>query len=47
MAINDLLIGDGATEWWLEEIERQLRRSRRDNNLEDERAEETEEEIDE
>jgi len=47
MAINDILIGEGATIWWHKEIERQLQRRRRDNDLEDERAEDTEEEIDE
>ena len=43
MALNDTLIGEGATLWWHTEITRQLQRSRRDNDLEDERAEETEE----
>ena len=47
MALNDTLIGEGSTIWWHEEIERQLQRRRRDNNIEDERAKETEEEIDE
>ena len=41
---NDALIEEGNTEWWHAEIEIQLRRRRRDNNLEDERADQTEEE---
>ena len=40
---NDALIEEGNTEWWLELITIQERRRRRDNDLEDERAEETEE----
>ena len=43
MALNDALIEEGNTKWWLEELNIQLRRRRRDNNLEDERAEATEE----
>ena len=41
---NDALIEEGNTQWWQKEIEIQLRRSRRDNNSEDERADQTEEE---
>ena len=41
---NDALIEEGNTQWWHKEIEIQLRRSRRDNNSEDERADQTEEE---
>ena len=40
---NDSLIEEGNTDWWLEELNIQLRRRRRDNDLEDDRAEETEE----
>ena len=40
MALNDTLIGEGATLWWHTEITRQLQRSRRDNDLEDERVDE-------
>ena len=43
---NDALIEEGNTDWWHEEIAIQLRRRRRDNDLRDERAKETEE-IDE
>ena len=43
---NDALIEEGNTKWWHEEIAIQLRRRRRDNDLRDERAKETEE-IDE
>ena len=42
MALNDTLIGEGNTEWWLQLIEAQERRRRRDNNLNDERAEQPE-----
>ena len=41
---NDALIEEGNTQWWHEEIEIQLRRNRRDNNLKDERVDQTEEE---
>ena len=40
---NDSLIEEGNTNWWLEELNIQLRRRRRDNNSENERAPETEE----
>ena len=40
---NDALIEEGNTEWWHGELEIQLRRRRRDNNSEDERADQTEE----
>ena len=40
---NDALIEEGNTEWWHKELEIQLRRCRRDNNSEDERADQTEE----
>ena len=43
MALNDTLIGDGNAEWWHKEVTIQLKRRRRDNDLENERAEETEE----
>ena len=43
---NDALIEDGNTKWWHEEIAIQLRRRRRDNELDNERADKTEE-IDE
>ena len=47
MALNDTLTGEGTTLWWLEEMEIQSKRHRRDNNLEDERVDEEDEEIDE
>ena len=47
MALNDTLIGEGNTEWWLKEMEIQSIRYRRDNDLEDERVDEEDEEIDE
>ena len=37
MALNDTLIGEGATEWWLKEITRILELRRRDTKS-DERA---------
>ena len=40
---NDALIEEGNTEWWQKELEIQLIRRRRDNDLENERAEKTEE----
>ncbi len=43
MALNDTLTGEGSTEWWHKEVTIQLKRRRRDKDLEDERAEETEE----
>ena len=39
MALNDTLIGEGATVWWHQEVQRILRLRRRDNNS-DERAKE-------
>jgi len=39
---NDALIEEGNTEWWLELITIQERRRRRDNDLEDERADQPE-----
>jgi len=39
---NDALIEEGNTSWWHSEIQIQLERRRRDNNLQDERAQETE-----
>ena len=47
MALNDTLIGEGNTLWWLAEMEIQSKRHRRDNDLEDERVGEEDEEIDE
>ena len=47
MALNDTLIGDGNTQWWLTEMDIQSKRHRRDNDLEDERVDEEDEEIDE
>ena len=47
MALNDTLIGEGNTSWWLKEMEIQSIRHRRDNDLEDERVDEEDEEIDE
>jgi len=43
MALNDTLTGEGNTEWWHAEVAIQFKRRRRDNDLENERAEETEE----
>ena len=40
---NDALIEEGNTQWWLELIAIQERRRRRDNDLEDERADQPEE----
>ena len=40
---NDALIEEGNTEWWIDLIKAQERRRRRDNNLEDERADQPEE----
>ena len=37
MALNDTLTGEGATEWWHQEIQRILRLRRRDTKS-DERA---------
>ena len=37
MALNDTLTGEGATEWWCQEVVRILKLRRRDNNS-DERA---------
>jgi len=37
MALNDSLIGDGATEWWHQEVTRILELRRRDTDS-DERA---------
>ena len=39
---NDALIEEGNTTWWLELIAIQERRRRRDNNLNDERADQPE-----
>ena len=39
---NDALIEEGNTQWWHEEVQIQLRRRRRDNNSENERAPKTE-----
>ena len=47
MALNDTLIGEGNTLWRLAEMEIQSKRHRRDNDLEDERVDEEDEEIDE
>lgn len=47
MALNDTLTEEGNTLWWLTEMEIQSSRYRRDNNLEDERVDEEDEEIDE
>jgi len=47
MALNDTLTGEGTREWWLTEMEIQSKRYRRDNDLEDERVDEEDEEIDE
>ena len=47
MALNDTLTADGNREWWLTEMEIQSKRYRRDNDLEDERVDEEDEEIDE
>ena len=47
MALNDTLIGEGNTLWWLTEMEIQSQRHRRDNDIEDERVDEEDEEIDE
>ena len=47
MALNDTLIGEGNTNWWLKEMEIQSMRYRRDNDLEDERVDEEDEELDE
>ena len=47
MALNDTLTGKGTREWWLTEMEIQSKRYRRDNDLEDERVDEEDEEIDE
>ena len=47
MALNDTLTGEGNTLWWLTEMEIQSKRHRRDNDLEDERVDEEDEEIDE
>ena len=41
---NDALIEEGNTQWWIELIETQKRRRRRDNDLEDERADQSEKE---
>ena len=41
---NDALIEEGNTRWWLDLIKSQERRRRRDNDLEDERADQPEEE---
>lgn len=41
MALNDTLTNEEATLWWLHEIQTQSKRNRRDNDLEDERVEET------
>ena len=48
MALNDRLIGEGATLWWHEEITRQLERMRiqRDTKEEDIEKEEGESEND-
>ena len=40
---NDALIEEGNTQWWLDLIKTQERRRRRDNDLEDERADQPEE----
>ena len=40
---NDALIEEGNTRWWLDTLEIQERRRRRDNDLEDERADQPEE----
>ena len=40
---NDALIEEGNTQWWLELIEIQERRRRRDIDIEDERADQPEE----
>ena len=46
MALNDRLIGEGATIWWHEEITRQLERIQRDTKKEDIEKEEAESEND-
>ncbi len=43
MALNDTLTNDESQIWWAQEVDRQLRDRRRDNNKKDERAEETDE----
>ena len=45
MALNDTLTEEGNTIWWLTEMETQSSRYRRDNDLEDERVDEEDEEI--
>ena len=40
---NDALIEEGNTQWWIDLITTQERRRRRDNDLEDERADQPEE----
>ena len=47
MALNDTLTEEGNTQWWLTEMEIQSKRYRRDNDVEDERVDEEDEEIDE
>ena len=47
MALNDTLTEEGNTQWWLTEMEIQSIRYRRDNDIEDERVDEEDEEIDE
>ena len=44
---NDALIEEGNTQWWLTEMDIQSKRHRRDNDLEGERVDEEDEEIDE
>ena len=41
---NDALIEEGNTQWWIELIEIQKRRRRRDIDIEDERADQSEKE---
>ena len=41
---NDALIEDGNTQWWLELLEIQKRRRRRDIGIKDERADQSEKE---
>ena len=47
MALNDTLIGEGNTQWWLTEMDIQSKRHRRDNDLENGRVDEQDEEFDE